>query len=124
MNIEKKIGFDKIIVLLKSYALSSMGRERIETIKFLLDKDKIDILLNQTAEFKEINQTADDFPTNFFYDAKPILHKIKIENTYMSVEELVQLKRSLETLKAIVRYFKTEQTEGKYPDNRYKDKVK
>jgi len=116
--IQKKIGFDKIIEKLNDFALSSLGKERIQNIRFHTKKERIKQLLEQTHEFVDIIKNYDEFPTNYFYDARKYLNKIKIENTHLLPEELLKLKRSLETVKSIIYFFRKEETEGKFDELR------
>ena len=116
MKIQQKIGFDKILIKLKSYALSSLGKERIEQIKFETSESKINKMLLQTVEFKDICENSVNFPTSYFLDAKPIFNKIKIPNTYPIAKELLVIKRSLETIKSIIFFFENEDNKDKYPE--------
>ncbi len=116
--IEKKIGFDKIVETLKAYSLSNLGKERINKIRYYKEKEPIRRLLEQADEFVDIIKNHDEFPTNHFYDAREYLNRIKIENTHILPEELLKLKRSLETFKSITYFFKKEETEGKFPELR------
>ncbi|MBN2805655.1 MAG: Smr/MutS family protein [Prolixibacteraceae bacterium] len=105
-NFEQKIGFDRIRQMLSANCLSEIGREKVEAIAFLTRYDDI---LHQTGlvnEFLIILRTSDQFPTNHFYDMRQALRKIKIEGTYLEVVELFNLRRSLETVRAIVNFFK------------------
>ncbi len=116
--IQKKIGFDKIVEKLNDFALSSLGKERIENIHYYTETEPIKRLLEQTHEFVDIIKNYDEFPTSYYYDAREYLNKIKIENTHLLPEELLKLKRSLETVKSIVYFFKKDETEGKFEELR------
>jgi len=112
-NFESKIGFDRIRNLLKEFCLSSLGKQKVDEIAFLTDYDFIKISLELAHEFKEICLFEADFPTSFYFDVRPFLKKIRIEGTYLTVEELFDLKRSLESIKAIISFFKNTR-EDKY----------
>ncbi|MDA3953849.1 MAG: Smr/MutS family protein [Bacteroidales bacterium] len=114
-NFEQKIGFDKIRDMLKGGCLSNLGRMRIDKIRFSAKYSFIETLVNQVDEFKQIMLMEDDFPLNHFIDLTPALKKIRVEGTYFLAEELYDLKRSLETIRAILKFFKTKKEEGKYP---------
>jgi len=114
-NFEKKIGFDKIRDMLKGGCLSNLGLSRVDKIRFSLKYSFVETLVNQVEEFKEIMNMEDDFPLNHFFDLVPALKKIRIEGTYLLSEELFNLKRSLETIKAILNFFKARKEEKKYP---------
>ncbi len=114
-NFENKIGFDKIRDMLKGGCLSNLGRMRVDKIRFSAKYSFVETLVNQVDEFKQIMLMEDDFPLNHFLDLTPALKKIKILGTYLLAEELFDLKRSLETIKAILNFFKSRKEENKYP---------
>ncbi len=105
-NFEHKIGFDKIRDMLKGGCLSNLGRMRVDKIRFSTKYSFIDTLVNQVDEFKQIMLMEDDFPLSHFIDLTPALKKVKVVGTYFLPEELFDLKRSLETIKAILKFFK------------------
>lgn len=119
-NFEHKIGFDKIREMLKGGCLSNLGRLRVDKIRFSTNYSFIEILVNQVDEFKQIMLLEDDFPLNHFMDLTPALKKIKVIGTFFLPEELYDLKRSLETIRAILKFFKARKEENKYP---YLDKL-
>ncbi|MBI9052268.1 MAG: Smr/MutS family protein [Bacteroidales bacterium] len=114
-NFENKIGFDKIRDMLKGGCLSNLGRMRVDKIRFSSKYSFIETLVNQVDEFKTIMMMEDDFPLSHFIDLTPALKKIKTEGAYFLAEELFDLKRSLETIRAILNFFKAKNEENKYP---------
>lgn len=113
-NFEQKIGFDRIRQMLSENCLSEIGKEKVAAISFLSDYDHLKYHIELTAEFLTILNEYDNFPTSHFYDLREALHKIRIEGTYFEVKELFNLRRSLETLKGIVNFFKGE-TGDRFP---------
>lgn len=105
-NFESKIKFDKIRQLVKGYCLSDMGRELVETMTFSTDAATIGEELGETREFMDILKEEDSFPAGYFSDARPFLNKIRIEGLFLEVPEMVALKNSLESLSAILRFFR------------------
>lgn len=114
-NFEHKIGFDKIRDMLKGGCLSNLGRMRVDKIRFSNKYSFIETLVEQVDEFKQIMLMEDDFPLSHFIDLTPALNKVKVIGTYFLPEELYDLKRSLETIKAILRFFKNKREDDKYP---------
>lgn len=114
-NFEHKIGFDKVREMLKGGCLSNLGKMRVDKIRFSTNYSFIETLVNQVDEFKQIMLMEDDFPLNHFIDLTPALKKTKVIGTYFLPEELFNLKRSLETIRAILKFFKARKEENKYP---------
>ncbi|WP_081021409.1 endonuclease MutS2, partial [Bacteroides fragilis] len=115
---EQKIGFDQIRQLLKDKCLSTLGEERVNEMNFSDHFEEVDELLNQVAEFVRIIQEEDNFPDQFFFDVRPSLKRIRIEGMYMDEQELFDLRRSLETIRDIVRFLQRndeEESDCPYP---------
>ncbi|MEG2856831.1 endonuclease MutS2 [Bacteroides sp.] len=103
-NFEQKIGFDQIRQLLKLKCLSTLGEERVTEMSFSDDYEEVDEILNQVTEFVRIIQEEDGFPDQFFFDVRPSLKRVRIEGMYLDEQELFDLRRSLETIRDIVRF--------------------
>jgi len=113
-NFEYKIGFDRIRTLLSERCLSPMGLEKVREIKFIENYDSLSKILSATFEFQEILQFEDFFPSENYFKISDCLNKIRIEGTFPEVQEVFDLKRSLETVKAILNFFRNKNSE-KYP---------
>ncbi len=111
-NFEQKTGFDKIKDLIVTKCLSSLGVERVESISFTDNYDILNTWLHQTEEFVRIIQEEDEFPANYFFDVRPALKKIRVEGTYLDETELFDLRRSLDTIRQIVRFFHQEEADN------------
>ena len=117
-NFEQKIGFDQISQILKDKCLRTLGEERVNEMNFSDHFEEVDELLNQVAEFVRIIQEEDNFPDQFFFDVRPSLKRIRIEGMYMDEQELFDLRRSLETIRDIVRFLQRndeEESDCPYP---------
>lgn len=110
-NYEQKIGFDSIRQLLKEKCLSTLGEQRVEQMSFSNQYETILSRLNETSEFIRIIQEEDNFPNQFFFDIRPSLQRIKVEGMYLDENELFDLKRSLETIRDIIRFLTKEESE-------------
>ncbi len=113
-NFETKIRFDKVRELLKKQCLSQLGKDLVDGLKFSESFNRVSRRINETNEFKTICLEEDNFPLGHFIDVRQSLEKIRIQGTYLELEELYNLKRSLESISAILRFFKTKE-EGTYP---------
>lgn len=115
-NFEQKIGFDQIRSLIKARCLGSLGMDYTDRMQFSTDYDTIRKQLNCTWEFVHIIEMADDFPVDFFFDVRPSLRRVRIEGTFLEESELFDLRRSLDTIQAIVRFLRPgEEEEIRYP---------
>ena len=116
-NFEQKIGFDQIRSLIKGKCLSPLGEERVDDMQFSSVFGEVEERLEQVAEFVRLLQTEDSFPAQFFFDVRPSLKRIRIEGMYLDEQELFDLRRSLETIRDIVRFLlREEETESSpYP---------
>ena len=112
---ESKIGFDKIRDIIKEYCLSNTGSQKVDTIEFLSSFETVQRKINETAELREICVNEEQFPVNYYYDVTPYLKRVRIEGTFLEKDELFYFKRSLETIKSIVRFFKDLPDKDKYP---------
>ena len=103
-NFEQKIGFDSIRHLLKGKCLSTLGEERVDEMAFSEKYEEINELLEQVIEFIRIIQEEEEFPDQYFFDVRPSLKRIRVEGMYLDEQELFDLRRSLETIRDIVRF--------------------
>ena len=103
-NFEQKIGFDSIRHLLKEKCLSTLGQERVDGMEFSESFEDINRRLEEVNEFIHIIQEEDEFPDQYFFDVRPSLKRIRIEGMYLEEQELFDLRRSLETIRDIVRF--------------------
>ena len=103
-NFEQKIGFDQIRHLLKEKCLSTLGEERVSDMQFSNCFSVVEEQLEQTTEFVRILREEDNFPAQYCFDVRPSLHRIRIEGMYLDEQELFDLRRSLETIRDIVRF--------------------
>lgn len=105
-NFETKIGFDKIRELLKNRCLCNLGRELVDEIRFSAEFEMLSSDLSLVSEFVTILQEMENFPTSYYFDLRDALNKIRIEGRFLEVQELFDLKRSLDTISGIVRFLK------------------
>jgi DNA mismatch repair protein MutS2 len=103
-NLEQKIGFDQIRQLLREKCLCPLGEERVEAMSFADNYQEVRDRLRLVDELMHILQEEDDFPAQFFFDLRPSLKRIRVEGMYLDEAELFDLRRSLETIRDIVRF--------------------
>ena len=110
-NFEQKIGFDQIRQLLKEKCLSTLGEERVTDMVFSDRFNEVEERLDQVTEFVRILQEEDNFPAQYFFDVRPSLKRIRVEGMYLDEQELFDLRRSLETIRDIVRFLQKSENE-------------
>jgi DNA mismatch repair protein MutS2 len=103
-NFENKIGFDEIRGLLKERCLSSLGKEMVDNIAISADADEINEWMEQLREFRRLQEEADDFPLQYFFDVRASISRLRLEGTHLEENELFDLRRSLDTICNIVNY--------------------
>jgi DNA mismatch repair protein MutS2 len=111
-NFESKIGFEKVREFLQARCLSSLGKEQVEACQFTADKDTVERQLDETIEFVKIVGDGMSFPNGYFIDMRPVLQRAKVEGSFMDVIEVFDLRRSLETIRAIVAFFRNTEPES------------
>ena len=104
-NVETKIGFDKIRLLLVNNCLSPLGTKKVDAITVSTNHEWILEQLNLTNEFVKILVNEEDFPIDSYFDIHESLSKIATEGTFIEVQELFKLRCSLHTIGKIVTFF-------------------
>ncbi|MBO7116693.1 MAG: Smr/MutS family protein [Prevotella sp.] len=118
-NFEAKIGFDEIRTLLKAQCLSTLGKEKVDEIIFSDDAEVINEWLQQAREFRRLQQEAENFPLNYFFDVRESITRIRLENTHLEEDELFDLRRSLETITGIVNFLNKNGGDEENPEYPY-----
>ena len=113
-NFENKIQFSEIRSLLKGYCLCQLGKDKVDEMAFSGDVAVINTMLRQTREFRRLQEESDDFPLQFFFDMRESVKRIRLEGTHLEENEIFDLRRSLETIAAIVRFLDRGSDEGVY----------
>jgi len=106
-NFEHKIGFDRIRELVKRKCLSEHGKNKVDLTDFSSSQEIIRTRLNETFEFLIINK-EEDFPVGYFTDFSEPLGRMRIEGSHLDLQEVFDLRRSLDTIRTILNFFKKE----------------
>lgn len=100
---EQKIAFTQIRQRLTENCLCPLGEELVQKMSFSINYDDIRRQVRLTMEFVKV-LTEDDFPDQNFFDVRPALKRIRIQNTCLEVDELFCLQRSLNAICNIVSF--------------------
>ena len=103
-NIEEKLGFDKIRVLLKDKCLSSLGTDMVDKMRFSFDFEMITKWIDQTGEFKRIIEINEPFPSTNYINAVKYLDKVRIPGTFLNEEEWFDISLSLKTISDCLKF--------------------
>ncbi|MCD4736348.1 MAG: hypothetical protein K8R53_09910 [Bacteroidales bacterium] len=94
-NFEAKIGFDKIRELISQKCAGDLGRKNAENIRFSNDLNSLRILLDQTDEFKRMEESEVYVPVQPYKNLTEEISYLKLEGTYIEAEVLLELKHLL-----------------------------
>ena len=101
---------------MKGKCLCTLGEERVDDMAFSDSFRQVEERLELVDEFVRLMQADDGFPAQYFFDVRPSLKRIRIEGMYLDEQELFDLRRSLETIRDIVRFLLREDEEASpYP---------
>jgi DNA mismatch repair protein MutS2 len=103
--------------MLREACLCDLGKAKVDEMQFITSFEPLNKLIMQTEEFRQICIMENNFPVQHFIDVTPALKKIKVIGTFLEVNEIVGLRKSLESIQAILVFFKNKE-EGKYPNLR------
>ncbi len=103
-NFENKIGFTEVRTLLRERCLSNLGKEEVGNIAYSSDLETVNRWLEQVREFRQIQEGTEDFPTDYFFDVRESVARIRVEGTHLEENELFDLRRSLGTVADIIRF--------------------
>lgn len=110
-NFESKIGFDEIRHLLKERCLSTLGKEKVDSLIVSYDAVTINKWLSQTKEFRTLQETEEHLPLQYFFDLRVSISRIRLDGTHLDESELFDLRRTLDTIAGIVSLL-NKSTEG------------
>ena len=113
-NFEIKTGFDRIRALITEKCLSPMGQYYAGKMSFMNTRSSVLPELDKTIEFQYLLNFEDGFPSDNYFDISVCLEKLKIEGSFPEIQELFDLKRSLDTIRSILIFFKKSE-ENKFP---------
>jgi DNA mismatch repair protein MutS2 len=114
-NIEQKIDFHVIRDCLKGFCSSPLGKERVDEMSWV---NHYDSAKNRLAHLREMMRVLADstlsFPQGDIYDLRDALSRIRIEGLFMDESELFSLRKMLDYVGQLERFF-TLLDKEKYP---------
>ena len=110
----KALDFYALLDLLKAYATSSLGQKRCEALTPLRDLPLIQTRLAEVLELKKILETGEDLPIQGIKDIEGILKKVEIEESVLTVQELLDIHNHITVSSGLKRFFQRLE-DGKAP---------
>ena len=114
-NFEQKIDFVRVREAVKGCCLGDVGRWLTDKMRFMPKAADVRNRLAEVSEFMQLLQSQVDFPTDYFFDLRPLFDKMRVDGSFAEAEEIFNLYRSLSTVKAITRFFAKEESTERYP---------
>lgn len=118
-NFEAKTGFNEIRTLLKAQCLSTLGKSLVNELTFSSDANQVNQWMEEIREMRRIGEEEDALPLVGFYDVRDSLKRVRLEGTWMEEAELFDLKRSLQTIDQLVKFFYRGEPVGDDTASRY-----
>lgn len=114
-SFEQKIGFDKVRHILQRHCISTLGRERVDKMRFSTLYAHISQWLQRTDEITRLlNHEKEEMPIRHFIDIRASLSKTKTIGTYFTEKEVFDIRKSLESVQ-LIRHFIAKQDPENYP---------
>lgn len=114
-NIEHKIGFDAVRVLISERCTGSLGREKCSEMSFSADFNVVKSRLEAVAEMTGVITADDGFSLSGVHDLRSRLASIRPEGTHLPADELMPLRTTLATLGSIHSYFTRTSGDNAHP---------
>jgi DNA mismatch repair protein MutS2 len=105
-NFEQKTGFDRIRETVAAKCLTALGQQKTAAAAFSASFAEVKRNLSQTQEMLTILRMEEGFPDEGYADVDDALKKLHIEGTYLEAGELAALRQLLDTVRAMVAFFR------------------
>ncbi|MCL2245818.1 MAG: Smr/MutS family protein [Lentimicrobiaceae bacterium] len=92
-----------------------MGKEYVNNIQYSTRFDELTVALEQAFQFQQMLQFDTAFSAQDFHDVRPLLRDIRLEGSFLEVDELAQVRGMLQAIVQTVVYFRIKNDEEKYP---------
>ena len=76
--------------------------------------DEITEWLSQIRDLRKMKEEREDLPLQYFYDMRDSIARMRLEGTHMEEEELFNLKKSLDTIDALIKIVRHDNIEEDY----------
>ncbi|MDE6642471.1 MAG: Smr/MutS family protein [Muribaculaceae bacterium] len=122
-SFEKKIGFEAVRRRLAELCVSPGARVLADEMAFLTDFDNIKRLLVEVSEMSVVIAMADGFGIRELGDPVQSLGRLKLQGTFLSPQEIVELRRVIEASVETEAWFRTHRTDDGQLQFEYLDEI-
>lgn len=113
-NTLQKIDFPFLLKELENLCSGSLGKKLLYQQSFITDVNELNKQLHFVKEAKEIIENDSQLP-QYGFNVLPFLQKLKIDNYYLDVKELIELYYSLSAAADVFRFFTPKARQQLYP---------
>ncbi|MBQ9147886.1 MAG: Smr/MutS family protein [Rikenellaceae bacterium] len=106
-NFESKIGFDRIRALIAERCNTEAARAKLDEHHFSSRREVVENRIASADEMRTIIQMEHEFPNDEFCDLTALIAKVRVEGTFLDLEEAVLLARALRQVDAISRFIRS-----------------
>lgn len=106
-NFESKIGFDRIRALIAERCNTEAARAKLDEHRFSSCREVVESRIASADEMRTIIQMEHEFPNEEFCDLTALIAKVRVEGTFLDLEEAVLLARALRQVDAISRFIRS-----------------
>lgn len=108
----QQLEFPRLLEKLQSQLSTPYGLEELAALTFLNDIDSVQNALDEVSEMAALLDAGYYIPLGGFSDIRPHLEKIKPENAYLEVEELLEIKGVMQQTGELTHFFREHKTEA------------
>ena len=106
-NFESKIGFDRIRALIAERCNTEAARAKLDEHRFSSRREVVENRIASADEMRTLIQMEHEFPNEEFCDLTALIAKVRVEGTFLDLEEAVLLARALRQVDAISRFIRS-----------------
>lgn len=110
-NIEQKLGFDKIKLLVAERCLGDGGRKFAAAMKPVFDKTMLLRLLSQVEQMMALYQTGNSLPFSALPDISKELQRVALLGNWLTEDEFFKIKHIVQTVSSCLRFFDLQEKE-------------
>lgn len=121
MELEEKLGFDKIRELVAAGCSNELAVRMAKEMTFSDNYQRVVRELQQTEEMRQLLMLEPGFPSQDFFDLTAELQRLRVAGTVITMPAMFDLKCSLRTLTNCLRFFSKDEKEdgaARYPQLR------